>query len=110
MSVQTPQKLAVIDVGSNSIRMVIYERAGAALLPYFNEKTMAELGRGLLNTSQLNPDGVTLALETLERFRAILSSLSITEVYAAATAAVRVAEDGETFRKMAERALGVPLR
>lgn len=107
---KTPQKLAVIDVGSNSIRMVIYERAGAALLPYFNEKTMAELGRGLQNSGCLNPEGAAIGLETLERFRAILTSLGITDVFAVATAAVRVADDGDQFRIKAEKALGVPLR
>lgn len=90
--------------------MVIYERAGGALLPYFNEKTMAELGRGLQNTGHLNPKGVAIGLETLERFKAILTSLGITDVFAVATAAVRVAEDGGAFREQAERALGVPLR
>lgn len=90
--------------------MVIYERAGAALLPYFNEKTMAELGRGLQNSGHLNPEGAALGLETLERFRAILNSLGITDVFAVATAAVRVAEDGDQFRMRAAQALGVPLR
>ena len=71
------EKVAVIDVGSNSIRMVIYERSGGALLPYFNEKTMAALGRDLGQTGHLNPDGVSLALETFRRFHAILRSFGI---------------------------------
>jgi len=45
--VNPAEKIAVIDIGSNSCRMVIYEKQGAAILPYFNEKTMAGLGRDL---------------------------------------------------------------
>jgi exopolyphosphatase/guanosine-5'-triphosphate,3'-diphosphate pyrophosphatase len=104
------EKVAVIDVGSNSIRMVIYERSGGALLPYFNEKTMAALGRDLGQTGHLNPDGVSLALETFRRFQAILSSFGIQKVFAVATAAVREATDGEAFRRAAEQVLGVELR
>ncbi len=101
------EKVAVIDVGSNSVRMVIYERAGAALLPFFNEKTMAALGADVGRTGRLHPDGVSLALETFRRFQAILASFGIQKVYAVATAAVRDAEDGDAFRRAAEQVLGV---
>ncbi len=102
--------IGVIDVGSNSCRMVIYERAGAALLPYFNEKSMAGLGRGLPATGKLSPEGKKKALNTFRRFRAILSGLGVSKVYAVATAAVREAADGPAFRDDAEKALGVSLR
>ncbi len=107
---QAPHKAAIIDVGSNSCRMVIYEQAGAALLPYFNEKVMAALGAGLSDTGRLSVDGKAMALDTFQRFRAILAGLEITKVYAVATAAVREASDGVQFRTEAEAALGVPLR
>jgi len=105
-----PEKIAVIDVGSNSCRLVIYERAGAALLPYFNEKSTAGLGRGLPETGMLSPDGKKKALKTFRRFNAILSGLGVRKIYAVATAAVREAEDGPAFREEAEHALGVSLR
>lgn len=105
-----PEKIAVIDIGSNSCRMVIYERAGAALLPYFNEKAMAGLGRGLPETGLLNPEGKANALDTFSRFRAILDGLAITQVDAVATAAVREASDGPAFRQAAEGVLKVPIR
>lgn len=104
------EKIAVIDVGSNSCRMVIYERAGSALIPYFNEKSMAGLGRKMPETGRLNPEGVDKALDTFRRFRAILDGLDIQDTYAVATAAVREAKDREAFIKQAEKVLAMPLR
>ena len=105
-----PQKSAVVDIGSNSVRLVIYEMTGAAALPYFNEKVLAGLGRGLPDTGKLSPDGVKQALAALRRYRAILSGLGVTEVIAVATAAVREAQDGPDFARQAEAELGAPLR
>lgn len=104
------EKIAVIDIGSNSCRMVIYERAGGALIPYFNEKTMAGLGRDLSETGRLSPAGKELALKTFHRFRAITASLDIADVRAVATAAVREAADGPEFQHTAEKILGVPIK
>jgi len=104
------QKIAVIDIGSNSCRMVIYEQAGGALIPYFNEKAMAGLGRDLAETGRLSPPGKELALQTFHRFRAITASLKIKNVRAVATAAVREARDGDEFKKAAERILGVKIQ
>jgi len=104
------EKIAVIDIGSNSCRMVIYEQAGGALIPYFNEKAMAGLGRELAETGRLSPSGKELALQTFHRFRAITSSLKIKTVRAVATAAVREAIDGGQFKSDAEKILGVPIK
>jgi exopolyphosphatase/guanosine-5'-triphosphate,3'-diphosphate pyrophosphatase len=106
----TARKIAVIDIGSNSCRMVIYEQAGSALIAYFNEKTMAGLGRELSETGRLSPDGKKLALRTFHRFRAITSSLNIRDIRAVATAAVREASDGPEFKKQSEAILGVPIQ
>ncbi len=105
-----PEKVAVIDVGSNSCRMVIYERSGSALLPYFNEKTLAGLGRNLSQSGRLYPTGRRKALETLRRFRATLEGLGVSDFVAVATAAVREAKDGPDFQIEAAEALGRPLR
>lgn len=104
------EKIAVIDIGSNSCRMVIYDRSGAALIPHFNEKTMAGLGRDLSDTGRLSPSGQELALKTFHRFRAITASLNIRDIRAVATAAVREADDGPAFRERAEKILGVPIK
>ncbi|MHA7859071.1 MAG: Ppx/GppA phosphatase family protein [Henriciella sp.] len=107
---KSAEKIAVVDIGSNSCRMVIYEQSGAALIPYFNEKTMAGLGRDLSETGRLSPAGSELALQTFHRFRAIATSLNIKNVRAVATAAVREASDGAEFKKRAEDILGAPIK
>lgn len=104
------EKVAVIDVGSNSCRLVIYERAGVAFLPYFNEKSMAGLGKNLSETGTLSVEGKATALETFRRFRAILEGLNVETCHAVATSAVREARDGKSFKRDAEAALGLPLR
>lgn len=106
---KSAEKIAVIDIGSNSCRMVIYERSGGALISYFNEKTMAGLGRDLSETGRLSPSGRELALKTFQRFRAITSSLKVRKIRAVATAAVREAVDGEEFKAQAEAILRTPI-
>ena len=104
------KRAAVIDIGSNSVRLVIYSVYGAAHLPRFNEKVMAGLGTDLTHTGVLWPDGVEQALAALRRYRAILSALEVTNITAIATSAVREAKDGNRFCKKASTALGVPIQ
>lgn len=105
-----PRKSAVVDIGSNSVRLVIYEVTGSAALPYFNEKVLAGLGRGLPETGRLSADGVKDALGALRRYRAILQGLEVDEVIAVATAAVREATDGPDFARQAAAELGARLQ
>jgi exopolyphosphatase / guanosine-5'-triphosphate,3'-diphosphate pyrophosphatase len=88
---------AVIDIGSNSVRLVVYRVEGRANAPVLNEKVLAGLGRGLSQTKRLDPASVKRALEALVRFRYLLDALDIKAVFAVATAAVREAEDGPEF-------------
>ena len=99
----------VIDIGSNSLRLVIYDVSGRALLPHYNEKVMARLGAGLSQTGRLPPEGIEVALRALGRYRAILEGLNVTHVRVVATAAVRMASDGPAFveRVKAETGLEV---
>ena len=66
------RQAAVIDVGSNSVRLVIYRIDGRALWTIYNEKVVAGLGKDLTATRRLSPDGVEAALGALRRFRAVL--------------------------------------
>lgn len=88
---------AVIDIGSNSVRLVIYRVEGRANAPVLNEKVLAGLGRGVSETKRLDPASVKRALEALVRFRYLIDALGIKAIYAVATAAVREAEDGPAF-------------
>jgi exopolyphosphatase / guanosine-5'-triphosphate,3'-diphosphate pyrophosphatase len=97
------ERVGVIDLGSNSLRLVVFERLGAALFPLFNEKVMCGLGRGIASTGRLNPDGVALALVNLRRFVAFARAIGVDHLAVLATAAVRDASDGEEFAAEVER-------
>src|ERR1700724_4271812 len=90
-------RVGVVDVGSNSLRLVVFERLGASLVPLLNEKVMCALGRGIARTGRLNPDGVELAFANLQRFVALARALSVDHLAIIATAAVRDASDGRAF-------------
>ena len=92
-----PRDAAVIDIGSNSIRLVLYRLEGRAIWTVFNEKVLAGLGRDLPATGRLSPQGVKAARAALRRFRAVLDSVRPAKLFVAATAAVREAEDGPAF-------------
>ena len=95
----------MIDIGSNSIRLVVFERQARCLLQVFNEKVMSGLGRGFDETGRLNPEGVASALTNLPRFVAIATAMGVTDLIPFATAAVRDAADGPAFlRELRERA------
>lgn len=91
--------VAVIDVGSNSVRLVLYRLEGRAIWTVYNEKVLAGLGRDISTTGRLSPEGVKLALAALRRFAAVVEGVRPAAVLTAATAAVRDAEDGEEFRQ-----------
>lgn len=100
------EPLGVIDIGSNSVRLVVYDGAVRAATPIFNEKVLAGLGKSIASTGRLGPESVEKALEALRRFRAIARILKVKNLRVLATAAVRDAEDGPAFIQRAERAAG----
>lgn len=104
------KRAATIDIGSNSIRLVIYDVLGASILPTFNEKVMAGLGKGLAETGSLSEKGKVAAIDALGRFYAILKALGLEDFSAVATAAVREASDGVEWCKQAEQVLGRSIR
>jgi exopolyphosphatase/guanosine-5'-triphosphate,3'-diphosphate pyrophosphatase len=106
----SPNRIAVIDIGSNSLRLVVFERLGATLLPLLNEKVMCGLGRGIARTGRLNRDGVQLAYANLQRFVALARALDVDHLMGIATAAVRDASDGPEFAAEIERQSGLPVR
>jgi exopolyphosphatase/guanosine-5'-triphosphate,3'-diphosphate pyrophosphatase len=109
--VKRPRKrassVAVIDIGSNSVRLVVYEKMARSLITIFNEKTLCGLGREVQTTGLLAPDAVAKALTSLKRFRALCRVMKVGRVYAIATAACRDATNGPDFIAKAERICGV---
>ena len=110
MPIAPDGRIAVIDVGSNSLRLAVFERLGAALLPLLNERVMCALGRGIAVTGRLNPQGVELAFANVERFTALARALAVDHLAIIATAAVRDASDGPDFAAEIEERCGAPVR
>ena len=97
--------VAVVDIGSNSVRLVVYDGLRRAPTPVFNEKVLCGLGRGVATTGKLNSQGMERAFAALRRFRALSRQIGAREVYAVATAAAREASNGPQFVDSAEEAL-----
>jgi len=104
------KRIGVMDVGSNSVRLVVYDVRGRAMQPRFNEKVLAGLGRGLTTTGRLNPDGVEVAVAALSRFASITRAQKVEALFPFATAAVREAADGKEFVERVKKETGVVLR
>ena len=98
--------VAVIDIGSNSVRLVVYEALARSLITVFNEKALCGLGREVQSTGLLAPDAVAKALTALRRFHALCRIQKVGRVYAIATAACRDAANGPDFIATAERNCG----
>ncbi|MBV1703267.1 MAG: exopolyphosphatase [Hyphomicrobiales bacterium] len=101
--------VAVVDIGSNSVRLVAYEGLSRSPTPIYNEKTLCGLGRGVSTTGRLPQEGVDKALAALRRFRALCDTLRVAEVQVIATAAARQATNGPEFLAAAEAAIGAPI-
>ena len=104
------EPIAIVDIGSNSVRLVVYEGAIRSATPIFNEKVSCGLGRGISSSGMLAPDAIEQAVEALKRFGEIARVLGVKSVWAVATAAVRDAGNGGAFIRIAERALGVRIQ
>lgn len=110
MRFPAPRDAAVIDIGSNSVRLVVYRLEGRAIWTVFNEKVLAGLGRDLAKTGRLSPEGVIQTLQALKRFRAVLEAVDPAETFAVATAAAREALDGPDFIRRVREETGFSVR
>jgi len=95
--------VAVIDIGSNSVRLVVYEGLTRSPSPLFNEKVLCGLGREVQTTGLLAQEAVDSALAALKRFRALCDLMEVERTWAIATAACRDADNGAAFIAEAER-------
>lgn len=90
-------RVGVVDVGSNSVRLVVFDGAARSPAYFYNEKIMCALGAGLAETGHLSPQGRKRALDALRRFTALAEGMGLPGLTAVATAAVRDATDGQAF-------------
>ena len=103
------EPIGVIDIGSNSVRLVIYEGAVRAATPVFNEKVLCGLGRSIHSTGRLSDEAVERAIAALARFRVISRIVGVKVLRAIATAAVREAENGREFIGRGEKVCGTKI-
>ncbi len=103
------EPIGVIDIGSNSVRLVIYEGVVRAATPVFNEKVLCGLGRSIHSTGRLSDESVERAIAALARFRVIARIVGVKVLRAIATAAVREAANGKEFISRGEKACGVKI-
>ncbi|MBT9247397.1 Ppx/GppA family phosphatase [Gemmobacter fulvus] len=108
-SARALSRVGVVDVGSNSVRMVVFDGAARSPAYFYNEKVMAGLGKGLAETGRLNPEGAKRALSALKRFALLAEGMGIAPLTVVATAAVREAEDGPAFQEQVLRETGLKI-
>lgn len=106
---QADAPVAIVDVGSNSIRLVVYEGLGRSPRPIFNEKSLCALGKGVATTGKLPKAGVEKALAALRRFRVLCEIMGVKGIHVLATAAARDASNGAAFLEAATAAIGTPV-
>jgi exopolyphosphatase / guanosine-5'-triphosphate,3'-diphosphate pyrophosphatase len=103
------RRAAIIDIGSNSVRLVVYAGPSRAPSAVFNEKLMVGLGSGLATSGAIEPKPYRRAIAGLARFKALTAAMDISDLTCVATAAVRDASNGAQFLAEAQ-AIGLPIR
>lgn len=102
--------VAVLDIGSNSVRLVVYERLSRALTILHNEKSASTLGRGVASTGRLAETSMASALKAIRRFALIAKLMNVGDIHVIATSATREAANGPAFARAVEEIIGVPVR
>ncbi|MEM8789315.1 MAG: Ppx/GppA family phosphatase [Pseudomonadota bacterium] len=106
---ESVRRVGVVDVGSNSVRLVVFDGVARSPAYFYNEKILCGLGRGLRESGILNPDGRARAMAAIRRFAALARVMEVTALTGVATAAVREADDGETFCRAVAAETGLSL-
>jgi exopolyphosphatase / guanosine-5'-triphosphate,3'-diphosphate pyrophosphatase len=101
---------AIVDIGSNSIRLLVYDQLGRAPMPRFNEKSLARLAESLPETGAISPDHFRRAVEAVRRFRAIAEAMGVSRIDAVATEAMRRASNGPKLAAAIEAESGLKVR
>src|SRR5262247_4159960 len=101
---------AIVDIGSNSVRLVVYDQLGRAPFPRFNEKSLCRLGEGLAETGALAAEGFRCTVEATRRFRAIAEAMGVGRIDVLATEATRRASNGDRLVAAIAREAGLKVR
>ncbi len=103
-------RIGVVDIGSNSVRLVVFDGECRSPQVHYNEKAICALGSELRKTNRLAHDGVVETLSLLKRFRLLTQNMGVTQLHVVATAATREAKNGASFVKLAEKAIASPVK
>ena len=101
---------AIIDIGSNSVRLMVYDQLGRAPMPRFNEKSLCRLAEGLAETGEIAPDGLRRTVEALRRFRAIADAMGVATLDVTGTEAIRRASNGPALADAIAAETGLKVR
>lgn len=101
--------VAVLDIGSNSVRLVVYERHARALTPLYNEKSACALGRGIAKSGKLSEASMEQAIEAIKRFALVARMMRVGKVHILATSAVREASNRAEFVGAVEAVMESPV-
>ncbi|MEE8393749.1 MAG: Ppx/GppA family phosphatase [Rhodospirillales bacterium] len=99
-------RVGVVDIGSNTVRLVVYDTPTRLPIPMFNEKARCGLGEGLGKSRKLNKEGVARAMEAMARFVHLAGAMGVERLDVVATSAVREAKDGPAFAAQLEKRFG----
>ena len=103
------QSMAIIDIGSNSVRLVVYRQSAGVWQKIINEKCQCRLGEGVAINGLIQTERLQTALEVLSRFAMLIEHAKPDKVIAIATSAVRDADNGPEFVRDSSNILGVEL-
>ena len=104
------ERVAIIDMGSNSIRFIVMQVAdNKSYHLEYQQKEAIRLGRGISETGKLNPEGVERALACLHVYKHMMEVMQVTKCIAVATAAARNASDGEAFIERIKQETGIEI-
>ena len=103
-------KIAIIDIGSNSVRLVVFADLGKYPYPLFNERVNCRLGEKLYEDGKLSTRSISKALKALQRFITIIKNMKVKHIIPVATAAVRNAKNNKEFILPAEKILSSKIR
>ena len=105
-----PVHHGIIDMGSNSIRLVVYDDLGRAPFPRFNEKSLVALGEDLRKNGRFSRAGIDAALSAIRRFHAIAHAMDVPSIDVLATEATRKAENGSELVSAIQQETGLSPR
>ena len=109
-SVGVNKPFAIIDIGSFSLRLVIYDSISVASRTLFNEKVISNLGKVVIKKKYIDKESTQFLIDILERFFSILKSVEIEKPVILATAAIRNASNGEKFKELVHKLFGVKIK